>query len=90
MAETSVLAGLTRPVPHVSYEFTREFLDDAAACAARLESLDRYAFNAAGGESMRFLLPAHASREELFAALRVHPDALLWGDIHGLRVTAGR
>lgn len=87
--ERSVLAGLTRSLPHVSFEFTREFLDDADACATLIESLDRYVFNAALGESMRFLLPAHASREALFAALRAHPDPLLWGDIHALHAPGG-
>jgi FkbM family methyltransferase len=83
--ERGVLEGLSRPIPHVSFEFTREFLEETAACVRRLEGLGGCAFNAVLGESMRFMLPDDVSGESLLSLLATHPDPMVWGDVHARR-----
>ena len=80
--ELSVLEGLSSPIPHVSFEFTREFMGQAVACVRHLEGLGHYAFNVSLGESMRMTLPRWVSADELFAALDAHPGQSLWGDVY--------
>jgi hypothetical protein len=46
-----VLAGLTRPLPALSFEFTTIQRDVAEACLDRLAALGPYRFNVALGES---------------------------------------
>ncbi|HLL29104.1 MAG TPA: FkbM family methyltransferase [Xanthobacteraceae bacterium] len=55
--EDEVLAGLTRPLPALSFEFTTIQREVAFAAIARLVGAAPYAFNAALGESQEF---AHA------------------------------
>ena len=55
--EAEALAGLTRPVKALSFEFTTIQRDVALACVARCGALGYRRFNAALGESQRF---AHA------------------------------
>jgi hypothetical protein len=80
--EEFVLRGLTKPIPLVSFEFTREFLDDAKKCMNHLLSIGKVEFNCALGETMRFLLPNWVTSEELYAKLGLVQFALLWGDIY--------
>ena len=49
--EATVLAGLSRPLPALSFEFTTIQRDVALACLARLAALGRYGFDVALGES---------------------------------------
>jgi FkbM family methyltransferase len=86
--ELDVLKGLSRPIPAVSFEFTREFLSQAEACIRHLERLGGFAFNASLGESMRYLLAQHVTADELLAALESRPEALLWGDVYAVRDAA--
>src|SRR5690606_12638782 len=48
--EAEALAGLSHPVPALSFEFVRGGLGVARACVDRLESLGPYRFNVAAGE----------------------------------------
>ena len=66
--ESEVLAGLSRPLPAFSFEWTPEIPENAVACLARLQSLGRYEFNYSWGESMRLARPQWLSPE---AMLRV-------------------
>jgi FkbM family methyltransferase len=66
--ESEVLAGLSRPLPAFSFEWTPEIPENAVACLARLQSLGRYEFNYSWGESMRLARPQWLSQE---AMLRV-------------------
>ena len=50
--EHEVLAGLSRPMPAMSFEFVPSALDSALASLARLEALGRYAYNVSLGESL--------------------------------------
>jgi FkbM family methyltransferase len=86
--ERGVLEGLSRPIPRLSFEFTREFIDDAVACVRRLESLGGFGFNASLGESQRFLLPENISGDALLKALNDQTDPQLWGDVHAIQRAA--
>lgn len=80
--EVQVLKGLSKPVPFISFEFHREFFDDAKECINYLSSLGRVEFNCVLGESMKFLFKKWVSSGELCAKIAELDDALLWGDIY--------
>jgi FkbM family methyltransferase len=50
--ELEVLNGLTQPLPALSFEFSAEMLDVAAACVGRLSELGDYRYNHSYGETM--------------------------------------
>ena len=50
--EHEVLAGLSRPIPAMSFEFVPSAMDSALASLAHLEALGRYAYNVSLGESL--------------------------------------
>lgn len=52
--EHDVLAGLSRPLRALSFEFVPASIGSALASLERLEELGRYEFNVAMGESLRF------------------------------------
>ena len=79
--EGDVLAGLNRPLPAVSFEFTREFFADAVACVARVESLGPVVASASLGESLK-LVSEWCRPERLLSALAARSEPVLWGDIY--------
>ncbi len=81
-SERSVFQGLSRPLPLISFEFTREFISDAHACVDRLSSLGMTSFQCVLGESFRFLLPEWVDSIRLFRALDAVDDQWFWGDIY--------
>src|ERR1044071_8688655 len=59
--EPAVLAGLTIPVPSLSFEYLPGAIDEVRACVDRLSALagnDRYQFNWSVGESYELASPA--------------------------------
>jgi FkbM family methyltransferase len=81
--EVPVLKGLSKPIPVISFEFTREFFSgDAKTCIDHLLSIGPAAFNASFGESMTLLWERWVNPEELYERLEAEDDALLWGDIY--------
>ncbi|MFO1144616.1 MAG: FkbM family methyltransferase [Amaricoccus sp.] len=72
--EAEVLAGLHRPVPWVAFEYLPATLDLAAACVARLASLDRYEFNLVRGETTFFALPGWLDADAILQALAARSD----------------
>jgi FkbM family methyltransferase len=56
-AESEALAGLSQPLPALSFEYLAEATILALACVDRLEALGDYRYNAACGESMTWALP---------------------------------
>jgi len=56
--EAEVLAGLSRPLPALSFEYLPAASDLALACVARLEALAPYRYNWSPGESHRLASPA--------------------------------
>src|SRR5262249_26858753 len=68
--EAEALAGLSRPVPALSFEFTTIQREVAAACVERSSALGYMRFNAALGESQAFALGDWQGRIEIQAWLR--------------------
>jgi FkbM family methyltransferase len=79
--EKQVLEGLSSPVRCVSFEFTREFLDDARACVGLLESLGPVEVNASFGESMD-LGEQWVDPDRIFSIVEGQPNDRDWGDIY--------
>lgn len=80
--EFQVLKGLSRPLPYISFEFTREYFNDAESCINHLLSLGYVEFNSSLGESMQMLFQTWVKPEELYQRLNLIDDSLLWGDIY--------
>jgi FkbM family methyltransferase len=82
--EAEALAGLTQPVPALSFEFTTIQRGVAAACIARCRALGYVRFHAALGESQRFVHSHWQSAEEIAAWLTALPDSANSGDIYAV------
>jgi len=79
--ERQVLEGLSAPVRCVSFEFTREFLDDARACVALLGSLGPIEVNVSFGETMS-LAREWADSDRIFSLIEAQAAGQDWGDIY--------
>lgn len=84
--EQEVIKGLTSPVRALSFEFTREFLDDAEQCIEHLGSLGNVRFNFVLGDNLsptlQFALPDWSNGATLLQQLRTVSTEFLWGDIY--------
>lgn len=80
--EAEVLAGLRRPVPALSVEFTTIQREVAHAALARLAALGYRAFNASLGESLRFALPGVADAATMRAWIDALPLEANSGDVY--------
>jgi FkbM family methyltransferase len=82
--ESEVLAGLSRPLPAFSFEWTPEIPENAAACIARLQSLGQYEFNYSWGESMRLARPQWLSPAAMLRVVEEFAgENQNFGDIYG-------
>ena len=63
--EEAVLAGLSQPLPALSFEFTTIAREVALRCLDRLASLGPYRFDVALGETHRLTFSRWVSQEEL-------------------------
>ncbi|MEW2442912.1 FkbM family methyltransferase [Micromonospora marina] len=80
--EDAVLAGLSRPVPALSFEFTTIARVAAARCLDRLTALGFTRFTVAVGDEMQFALPGWRQAAEVAAYLRALPDEANSGDVY--------
>lgn len=80
--EGAVLAGLSRPIRALSFEFTTIQRDVAQACLMRLSALGYHAFNACLGESMEFALPDPVNADAMGAWIKALPHAANSGDVY--------
>jgi FkbM family methyltransferase len=80
--ELQVLMGLSRPIPFLSFEFTREFLSDAEACMRHLEGIGPSRFQVSLYNRHRFALPDWISSYEMLRYLESRPEKDLCGDIY--------
>jgi len=80
-SEPGVLAGLSRPVRSLSFEYLPRALDCARACVARLSALASYQFNWSAGESYRLAAGQWMTDAELFAALETADAQRRPGDV---------
>ena len=82
--EADVLAGLSRPLPALSFEFTTIQRDVAYRCLERLAALGDYRFDIALGESQTLTFGAWVSREDMAAHIAGLPDEANSGDVYGV------
>lgn len=80
--EADVLAGLTKPVRALSFEFTTIQRDVAAKCIAMIAALGRYRFNLALGESQRFEFDTPLGAGDMAAHIAGLPHAANSGDVY--------
>ena len=80
--EAAVLAGLSQPLPALSFEFTTIQRDVAFACLDRLASLGPYAFDVALGESQTLTFGRWISRDDMAAHLAALPHEANSGDVY--------
>jgi FkbM family methyltransferase len=81
-AEPMVLAGLTRAVPALSFEFLPRALEHVQACVERLATLGHYRFNWSPGESYDLAERTWLDGEELLVRLRSTEAQRRSGDIY--------
>jgi FkbM family methyltransferase len=82
--EAEVLAGLSSPVPALSFEFTTIQRDVAHAALDRLEALGRWRFDAALGESQRLVFDTPVDGPTLRRWLDDLPIAANSGDVYAI------
>jgi FkbM family methyltransferase len=80
--EDSVLAGLTRPLPALSFEFTTIQRDVAFRCLDRLASLGPYGFDVALGESQALSFGRWISKDDMAAHIAGLPHEANSGDVY--------
>ena len=88
-AEPAVLAGLTCPVPALSFEYLPGTLDYTRTCVDRLEALGTYRYNWSVGESYELAAADWLDGATLLAALHAGPARLRSGDVYARLETAG-
>ena len=86
-AEPAVLAGLTRPVPALSFEYLPGTLDYTRKCVDRLRALGAYRFNWSVGESYRLAAAGWVDGDALLAGLRTGPARHRSGDVYARLAT---
>ena len=80
--EDTVLAGLSRPLPKLSFEFTTIQRDVAQRCLDRLASLGAYGFDIALGESQVLTFNTWVSKADMAAHIAALPHAANSGDVY--------
>jgi len=83
--ELEVLAGLSSPIPALSFEFVPERVEAALACIDRLVELGSYEFNYDIDELMNLRLPSWVGPEDIKARVRALEK---FGDIYARRAAA--
>jgi FkbM family methyltransferase len=82
--EADVLAGLSRPLAALSFEFTTIQRDVAFACLDRLAALGPYRFDVALGESQQMSFGRLVGRDEMAAHIAALPHAANSGDVYAV------
>jgi FkbM family methyltransferase len=80
--EDTVLAGLSRPLAALSFEFTTIQREVALRCLDRLAALGRYAFDVALGESQALAFGRWTSAVDMAAHLAALPHEANSGDVY--------
>jgi len=80
--EEEVLAGLSRPLPALSFEFTTIAREVALRCLDRVASLGPYRFDVALGETHRLTFGRWVSQEEMADHLTALPHGANAGDVY--------
>ena len=81
--EKSVLKGLTKPIPFLSFEFTKEFFSESKNILDHLSSMGYKEFKSTYGDTNQLLFgPQWLKPEELSRKIDAVDDKLLWGNIY--------
>jgi Methyltransferase FkbM domain len=80
--EATVLAGLSRPLPALSFEFTTIQRDVALQCLARLAAIGRYGFDVALGESQALTFGRWIPGDAMASHIAALPHAANSGDVY--------
>jgi FkbM family methyltransferase len=80
--EAAVLAGLTQPLPALSFEFTTIQRDVALTCLTRLAELGPFGFDLALGETQTLTFNRWLSSADMSAHLLSLPHAANSGDVY--------
>jgi FkbM family methyltransferase len=80
--EDTVLAGLSRPLPVLSFEFTTIQRDVAQRCLDRLASIGAYGFDVALGESQALTFNRWISKADVAAHIAALPHEANSGDVY--------
>ena len=86
-AECAVLAGLSAPVPALSFEYLPAALEEVDRVIARLDALGTYRFNWSPGETYRLASADWCDGPSLVAALRLPVNQRQSGDVYARLVT---
>ncbi len=81
-AEPAVLAGLTRPVAALSFEYLPGALDYTRRCVDRLRALGPYRYNWSVGESYALAAADWVDGDALLDGLRTGPAGRRSGDVY--------
>lgn len=84
--EADVLAGLTRALPALSFEFTTIQRDVAYRCLERLAALGSYGFNIALGESQSLTFENSLNADAMRAHIEALPHEANSGDVYAVLV----
>ncbi len=80
--EQQVIKGITSHIPFLSFEFTKENINDTKFCMEHLQSLGYISFNFSLGEEMNMMFKDWISAEDLLRNFSLIKDNFLWGDIY--------
>ena len=84
--EAEAIAGLSQPLPALSFEFTTIQRESALEALSRLVRLGDYVFNVSIAERHVLELPEWGTAEDLAAFLRDAPEELNSGDVYARRL----
>jgi FkbM family methyltransferase len=82
--EADVLAGLSKPLPALSFEFTTIQREIAYACLDRLTAIGSYRFDVALGESQKLTFGRGVSRIDMAAHIAALPHEANSGDVYAV------
>lgn len=88
--ELPVLRGLSRRIPFISFEFTRELWAEGRECLDRLLELGYRDFNYSLGETFRLATEVWVPVQEIDERVRAIADPGLWGDLYARAPTEWR
>lgn len=80
--EESILRGLTISISYLSFEFTREFLDETQKCLNPLSFLGKIKFNCTIRGTSKLASPIWLKPTELYSFLDKIEDKSIWGNIY--------
>lgn len=87
--EDAVLAGLSQPLPALSFEFTTIAREVAMRCLDRLAALGPYRFNLSLGEEQRLVFPEPVCAEAMRDHLATLPLRANSGDVYATLAATG-